>query len=494
MGFLDALGGLGRAASTIPERQDRMRKREELKANKALASAYSQAAAADDLPAMQSVLQKYGDVASPEATTRAMTDFRARSDQLRTREQADELAGIQLGTARSQQQKAELDRAVQIGGGVGFAETAAEQEFGARKGFVEPAEEGQRVGGLEDLLALGKRGEQIDKQRELQAEGQQADVSLKKFRAEEAELSVGEVQRIQTHREAMNAAFAKGNKAEAARHASAAGLDKTAELLMGEVKPYTLKEQSGLENTLRKQYEDLNKDFMSMRDAMGRIMSTVVGPIETPEGGGMPTVGGSAAGDLALIFNFMKLLDPGSVVRESEFRTAATAGSFDQRIQGHIDRVMSGKRLADTVRANFITQAKSLYAAALQSNRQSVDVYEGIAIGQKLNPRHVTWDMTNTERVEQMLDGTLDADSEIRKRYQTMNEGLSQQFSGLVDPNRVFAQNRGKTGGFGSGFTPVGGSGSADPGNQTSLTDEQRRAKKILEERKLRRQNSEQGQ
>jgi hypothetical protein len=39
----------------------------------------------------------------------------------------------------------------------------------------------------------------------------------------------------------------------------------------------------------------------------------------------------TGAGDLALIFNYMKMLDPNSVVRESEFRSAADARSFFSR-------------------------------------------------------------------------------------------------------------------------------------------------------------------
>ena len=67
-------------------------------------------------------------------------------------------------------------------------------------------------------------------------------------------------------------------------------------------------------------FEANSSDFFKVRDAFNRVVTSAEDP--------------SAAGDLALIFNFMKTLDPGSVVRESEFSTAAQAGSFLDRTYG----------------------------------------------------------------------------------------------------------------------------------------------------------------
>ena len=59
-------------------------------------------------------------------------------------------------------------------------------------------------------------------------------------------------------------------------------------------------------------------------------------------------------GDLALVFNFMKLLDPGSVVRESEFRAAAGAGALGQQIKNFVDKPISGALFTPEVRADFV--------------------------------------------------------------------------------------------------------------------------------------------
>lgn len=73
---------------------------------------------------------------------------------------------------------------------------------------------------------------------------------------------------------------------------------------------------------------------------------------------------GTAGGDLALIFNFMKMLDPGSVVRESEFATAAAAASVPERLKGAYNRVISGERLTEKQRANFTDQAQKIFKKA----------------------------------------------------------------------------------------------------------------------------------
>ena len=74
----------------------------------------------------------------------------------------------------------------------------------------------------------------------------------------------------------------------------------------------------------------------------------------------------TAAGDIAMVFAYMKLLDPNSVVRESEYATAAEAGSLiDRATLGTYNRLVAGERLTPTQRADFANAAKTLYRDAL---------------------------------------------------------------------------------------------------------------------------------
>jgi len=72
----------------------------------------------------------------------------------------------------------------------------------------------------------------------------------------------------------------------------------------------------------------------------------------------------SAAGDVAVVFNFMKMLDPGSVVRESEFALAASTGSLKEAMQNKFGRVVTGEILEFT-RDDFVNTATNQYAVAL---------------------------------------------------------------------------------------------------------------------------------
>jgi hypothetical protein len=103
------------------------------------------------------------------------------------------------------------------------------------------------------------------------------------------------------------------------------------------------------ETSLRKEFTKLSKDFVKVQDSYFRI-KTAAGK-------------GTAPGDLSLIFNFMKMLDPGSVVRESEFRTAEFAASVPERIRGQYKKVIDGTRLSAKSRAAFVTEAENLLQA-----------------------------------------------------------------------------------------------------------------------------------
>jgi len=75
----------------------------------------------------------------------------------------------------------------------------------------------------------------------------------------------------------------------------------------------------------------------------------------------------SAAGDMSLIFSYMKLLDPGSVVREGEFATAQNAAGIQDRIRNVYNKVISGERLTPEQRKDFLRTADRLYSGQIKS-------------------------------------------------------------------------------------------------------------------------------
>lgn len=112
--------------------------------------------------------------------------------------------------------------------------------------------------------------------------------------------------------------------------------------------------------TARKEFTSLPpvKEFASQAASYGRIVASADNP--------------SPAGDLALIFNYMKVLDPGSAVRETEFANAQNAGSVPTRIRSLYNNVLEGTRLTAEQRKDFVNRGTRIYKDA---ERQ----YEGLS-------------------------------------------------------------------------------------------------------------------
>jgi len=117
------------------------------------------------------------------------------------------------------------------------------------------------------------------------------------------------------------------------------------------------------------------KSFADQTTAYGRVMSSIADP--------------SPAGDLALIFNYMKVLDPGSVVREGEFATAQNSGSVDDRTRSLYNRIMSGERLSERQRSDFADRATRLYEGAEQQYKSIAEQYGNFARSAGLPPEQV---------------------------------------------------------------------------------------------------------
>lgn len=87
----------------------------------------------------------------------------------------------------------------------------------------------------------------------------------------------------------------------------------------------------------------------------------------------------TAADDIALIFNYMKILDPGSTVREGEFATAETAGGIDTRVVNIYNKLKRGTRLTGDQRIDFLNSAKATAQAQFDELSGYVDWYADIA-------------------------------------------------------------------------------------------------------------------
>lgn len=135
------------------------------------------------------------------------------------------------------------------------------------------------------------------------------------------------------------------------------------------------------EQKLRKEVNDITKDFRKINDSYATLVASSTSP--TP------------AGDIAMIFNYMKMLDPGSVVRESEFELAETARPILQRFGLSWDKHKSlweGKRLTSSQRADFVDRAFKIYKEKAKNYNKRVDQYTGVATRAGIEPQNVILD------------------------------------------------------------------------------------------------------
>lgn len=135
------------------------------------------------------------------------------------------------------------------------------------------------------------------------------------------------------------------------------------------------KNRNEQENKMRDDFATMSKDFVKVRDAHQRVLESAQDP--------------SAAGDLALIFNYMKVLDPGSTVREGEFANAQNSGGLDQRVVAQYNSVLRGERLAPEVRNDFVNRSGRLYEGAVKNQETIESDFEGKASRAGARPEQI---------------------------------------------------------------------------------------------------------
>lgn len=131
------------------------------------------------------------------------------------------------------------------------------------------------------------------------------------------------------------------------------------------------------EATLRREFMAQTKEPFTVINAYNKVQGAASDP--------------SAAGDLSMIFAFMKMLDPNSVVRETEFANAQNAAGVPDRIRNEYNRVMSGERLNPNQRQDFLRQAGNLAKGAQQQVTRFSERYRNLTEGYGLNPENVVF-------------------------------------------------------------------------------------------------------
>lgn len=135
------------------------------------------------------------------------------------------------------------------------------------------------------------------------------------------------------------------------------------------------KDKFEAENKLRDEFQKQTQTFSKVRDAYSKLVAASQNP--------------NAMSDIALIYAYMKQLDPDSVVREGEFATAQNAGGIPDRIVNIYNRSLNGTRLNDVQRKNILGEGKKVYDAQGAAHQQTERTYGELANRYNLDVRNI---------------------------------------------------------------------------------------------------------
>jgi len=126
------------------------------------------------------------------------------------------------------------------------------------------------------------------------------------------------------------------------------------------------------EQSLRKEWQTLSKPYRVVRTFADQILNA-------------PATG---PGALSLVFGFMKVLDPTSIVRPSEQASAENAGGVPSKIRGIWNKVLAG-RMDPGLVEEFKEETKRILAERRERLMKTEKHIKGIAIRRKMDPRNI---------------------------------------------------------------------------------------------------------
>lgn len=138
------------------------------------------------------------------------------------------------------------------------------------------------------------------------------------------------------------------------------------------------------EDKIRKEYNPIKKKFNEVNVANQKLVQSLRQQ--------------TAVGDLAGIFSFMKVLDPGSTVREGEFATAQNSAGVPSRIRSQYNKILSGERLTPVQRSDFLKTTENLFKTEVDSFLTDLKRLEKVVHNRGLNSENVFGDEFSSDR------------------------------------------------------------------------------------------------
>jgi hypothetical protein len=146
------------------------------------------------------------------------------------------------------------------------------------------------------------------------------------------------------------------------------------------------------EQKLNADHQAESKNFVGVRDAYARLREA------------LPEAHTHSPAALAAGTMYMKLLDPGSVVRESELGMALNATGVWDKALNYANTLANGGTLTESQVKEFSSMSRKLYDAAEKNQNSLNDQYKKRATEYGMNPDHVITDYGHQIHEQDALD------------------------------------------------------------------------------------------
>jgi hypothetical protein len=178
------------------------------------------------------------------------------------------------------------------------------------------------------------------------------------------------------------------------------------------------------EKELRQEYLGLTKDYKTIQSAWRSIRSA---------GERKETDPPSPASDMALIFGFMKLLDPTSTVREGEYATAQNATGIPGRVANAYNKAIDGVILNIDQRNDFLGQSKKQYDARLGEYKELKTTYTKLAKRKGFDPENVVLEFNIPEETASDKENLNNQATAIARLLPTLPKGSPEEAKARQD-------------------------------------------------------------
>lgn len=131
-------------------------------------------------------------------------------------------------------------------------------------------------------------------------------------------------------------------------------------------------------NSLGKRWMDESADYLGRGQSLGQLLSGAKQQ--------------SAAGDISMVFNFMKMNDPNSAVLPGEYATAQNAGGVDERVRAFYNSLLDGQRLTPSQRKDFLMTAKAIFESTIAAKDERARHFTSLAQAYGIDPSLVIYD------------------------------------------------------------------------------------------------------